>query len=378
MASGTLAARQADGGRGRARRSSVALIRRRIAIVPAALIVAAGAGCGAGQPATNTLPYDRAISYTRTRPPFNPARTIDVGSASQLKSAITNLRPGDLVKATADFTVSDSSTDALVIKNRLSAPAVIDLTGHTVKFVYLGDKNLSAVWLDNPKNVRIYGGDLSTSDTGGGCLTNYGGQYVTWWYFTAHDCGGTGASFLGGQAPTVHDDFNGTIWNVGQNLAWDPHLEKGTGLHCVNLDDNNIYPFQHNRFAFYCHDISSGAAIQYGAANSGGPKPVENTIYLLAANLTEVAKTQTGGNGIQFWGVDGQSADVKFIQVDDAQGYALWDGGMNSGTSLRVTVVDGRASNTNRNPRYAGQNPWSNRLGEAYRNVQPAPKHDRP
>jgi hypothetical protein len=147
----------------------------------------------------------------------------------------------------------------------------------------------------------------------------------------------------------------------------------------VNLDDNNVYPFQHNRFAFYCHDISSGAAIEYGAANSGGPKPVENTIYLLAANLTEVAKTQTGGNGIQFWGVDGQSADIEFIQVDDAQGYALWDGGMNSGTSLRgVTVVHGRASNTNQNPRYAGQNPWSNRLGEVYRNVQPAPERDRP
>ncbi len=109
---------------------------------------------------------------------------------------------------------------------------------------------------------------------------------------------------MGGQAPTEHVDFNGTIWKVGQNLAWDPHIEKGTGLHCVNLDDNNIYPFQHNRFAFYCHDISSGAAIEYGAAHRADPKPVKNTIYLLAVNLTEVAKIQTGGNGIQFWGVE--------------------------------------------------------------------------
>ena len=91
-------------------------------------------------------------------------------SASQLRYAITSLRPGDLVRATADFTVSNSSSDALVIKNRLSAPAVIDLTGHTVKFVYSGGKNYNAVWLDNPENVRIYGGDLSTSDTGGDCL----------------------------------------------------------------------------------------------------------------------------------------------------------------------------------------------------------------
>ena len=78
------------------------------------------------------------------------------------------------------------------------------------------------------------------------------------------------------------------------------------------------------------HDISSGAAIEYGAAHRATPKPVRNTIYLLAVNLTEVAKTQTGGNGIQFWGVDGQAAEIEFIQVDNAKGYALWDGGMNS------------------------------------------------
>jgi hypothetical protein len=106
---------------------------------------------------------------------------------------------------------------------------------------------------------------------------------------------------------------------------------------------------------------------------------VRNTLYLLAVNLTEVAKIQTGGNGIQFWGVDGQGAEIKFIQVDNAVGYALWDGGMNSGTSLRgVTVAEGRASNTNQNPRYAGQNPWSDRLGEVYQSVRPAPEHHSP
>ena len=357
----------------------MAVTRRRIAAPLAVLAVALGTFYGIDQALqTTTSAYDRAISYTKTRAPFTPRRTIDVRSASQLRSAISGLRAGDLVRATADFTVSNSSSDALIIKNRLSAPAVIDLTRHTVRFVYSGHKNDNAVWLDNPENVRIYGGELSTSGTGGDCLRNYGGQHVTWWYFTAHDCGGTGAAFLGGQAPTEHDDFNGTIWKVGQNLAWDPHTEKGTGLHCVNLDDNNIYPFQHNRFAFYCHDISSGAAIEYGAAWRADPKPVRNTIYLLAVNLTEVAKIQTGGNGIQFWGVNDQSAEVKFIQVDNAMGYALWDGGMNSGTSLRgVTVVDGRASNTNQNPRYAGQNPWSSRLGEVYESVRPAPKRIR-
>lgn len=352
------------------------LTSRRIAIVLAGLLAASAVGYAIhGALTTTESTYERAISYTKTRAPFTPRRTVDVASASQLKSALSGLRPGDLVRATADFTVSNSSSDALVIENRLSTPAVVDLTGHTVRIVYSGDENHNAVVLRNPQNIRIYGGDLTTSDTGGDCLRTYGAQHVTWWYFAAHDCGGTGASFFGGQAPTEHDDFNGTIWNIGQNLAWDPHDEKGTGLHCANLDDNNVYPFQDNRFALYCHDISSGAAIQYGAENSANPKPVRNTIYLLAVNLTKVARSQTAGNGIQFWGVDGQSAEVRFVQVRDAQGYALWDGGMNAGTSLRgVTVVRGRASNTNQNPRYAGQNPWSDRLGETYRAVTPAPE----
>jgi hypothetical protein len=353
--------------------------RTRIAIALAALLAASGVSYGIYRVLSESAsPYEQAISYTKTRAPFVPLRTIDVSSASQLKSALTDLRPGDLVRATADFTVSNSSSDALVIRNRLSAPAVIDLTGHTVKFVYSGDKNRNAVVLHNPKNIRVYGGDLTTSDTGGDCLRSYGAQHVTWWYFTAHDCGGTGAAIFGGQAPTEYNDFNGTIWKIGQNLARDPHTEKGTGLHCANLDDNNIYPFQHNRFALFCHDISSGAAIQYGAAHRADPKPVRNTIYLLAVNLTELAKHQTGGNGIQFWGVNGQSARIKFIQVQNAEGYALWDGGMSPGASLRdVTVVDGRASNTNQNPRYAGQNPWSDRLGEVYQTVMPAPEGGR-
>ena len=90
--------------------------------------------------------------------------------------------------------------------------------------------------------------------------------------------------------------------------------------------------------------------------------------------MTDVAKIQTGGNGIQFWGVNGQSAEIRFIEVDNAEGYALFDGGMNQGTSLSgVRVEHGRASNTNQNPRYAGQNPWSDRLGEVYQAVVPTP-----
>ncbi len=310
--------------------------------------------------------YAGAISYTQLRPAFTPARTIGVSNASQLLAAIADLRAGDLVKATAPFTVSGET----VIKNRLSSPAELDLNG--VTFVYDGGANNPAVWLNNAQHLYIYGGDLSTADTGGSCLLSYGGQYVTWWGFTAHDCGGNGFSGFTVTGAAQHDDFQGEIWKVGQNLAWDPHAEKGSGLHCANLDDSGVYPFQDNRFAFYCHDIPVGAAIEYGDSNPSYP-PVRNTIYLKAVNLTFTSKIQTGGNGIQFWGVDGQSADIRYLEVANAQGYSLFAGGMNSGTTLSgVTVERGTATNTNLNPRYASQNPWDTAHGVIYKAVQPA------
>ena len=310
--------------------------------------------------------YASEIAYTQNRPAFTPTRTVNVATASQFSSALSNLAAGDLVKATAAFTVTGETT----ISKRLTARAVIDLSGYAVKFVYSAGSNLPAVYLNDPSNITIYGGDVSTSDTGGSCIKSYGMQNVVWWGFTAHDCGGTGFSFFSVTDVSSNNDFQGEIWKVGQNLAWDPHSEKGTGLHCVNMDDDGAYAFHDNRLAVYCHDIPTGAAIEYGSA---GVAPVNNTIILKAVNLTDVAQTQTGGNALEFWGVAGQGADVKYLEVSNAQGYGVEDGGMNGHSLAGVTVDYGRASNTNLNPRYAGDNPWQTDDHVVYQDVQPTP-----
>ena len=62
--------------------------------------------------------------------------------------------------------------------------------------------------------------------------------------------------------------------------------------------------------------------------------------------------------------------------MGNAEGYAVWGGGVYPGQTLSGVTVDyGLASNTNRNPRYAGQSPWDSRHGggPAYGKVQPAP-----
>ena len=318
--------------------------------------------------------YRQAIGYTRQRPAFSPKRTIEVRNSTQLRTAVSNLRPGDLVKAAARFTVSSSSSAALVIDNRLSAPAELDLTG--IRFVYTGSRQVDGVWLNNASNLYIFGGDISTSDTGGVCLRVYGSQHVLWWGFTAHDCGATGfqAQAIGG--PVDHDDFQGTIWKVGQHLAWDPHAEKGTGLHAANLwDANQTNAFTNNRFAFYAHDIPVGACVEFG--NSKGVA-TGNVLYLKCVNETDVAQTQTGGNALQLWGnIDNTvkaTLKVKYLEGDNLQGFAYRDAGLSSGVDgSGIEIEYGRASNTNQNPRYAGQNPWQHQFHEVYYDAQPAP-----
>ena len=336
--------------------------------------VAGRGGSGRTNPPSggpNAQSYEQATSYTRTRPSFTPTRTVEVSNASQLRSAISGLQAGDLIKATAAFTVQGET----VIKNRLSAPAELDLSG--VRFVYGGGNNLPAVWVDNAQNLYIYGGDLSTADTGGTCLLDYASQHVLWWGFTAHDCGGGGVGIMAVKGPVSNDDFQGTIWKVGQNRNWDPHTEKGSGLHAALLDDSgSSYAFVQNRFAFYAHDIPTGACVEAG--NSVKPSAANgNVLYLKCVNETYVSTIQTGGNGLQLWGdLSNLGLDVKYLEVENAQGRALDTNGMYAGTGLgRVTVEYGRASNTNRNARLNEPKrrlPWDWRGGVVYKAVRPA------
>jgi hypothetical protein len=322
------------------------------------------AGMRSGPLSNGGRSYEKAISYTRNRPSFTAKRTINVSNASALLAAISNLEPGDLVRATRSFTVSGIT----VIKNRLSSPAELDLSG--VHFVFVGGSDHPAVELNNAANLFIYGGDVSTVGTGGTCLTDHGSQHVVWWGFYLHDCGGSGFAAFTSGAPVSYDDFQGEITRVGQTLAWDPHAEKGTGVHAAILwDSKYTYPFTNNRFAFYAHDIPTGACVSLGnnlSAAAGG-----NVLYEKCVNETEVALRQGGGNGLQLWGYTGNlGLDVKYLEVANAEGYALWGGGVYSGQNLDGVTVDyGHAAHTNLNPRYAGQNPWDRGHGVSYKRV---------
>jgi hypothetical protein len=317
--------------------------------------------------------YDQAIAYTQVRPPFTALREVDVGDATGFKNALANLQPGDLVKATAPFTVSGET----IIGAKLSSPAVIDLTAG-VTFDNNTTSNVPALYLNDPSNLRIYGGTFTTDDTGGFCVVAHGAQHVLMWGFVAHDCGNSGVYLTTIGAAFTDNDFQGEVYKAGENLNWDPHAEKGTGLHGVLLWDagTDTHDFARNRFAFYAHDQPSGAGISYGtptaAANMGG-----NIIYEKAVNVTDVALVQVGGNALQFWGAaGGYGVDVKYLEATNTKGRAL-DANGESGTELAgVTVEYGIASNTNQNTLMnepiSPSVVWDPRGGAVYQNVAPA------
>ena len=336
-----------------------------------------------GSTTTTAAPtYDSAISYTQTRPAFTPTREIDVTTASALKTAITNLQPGDLVKATAAFTVSSSSSSALTISNRLASPAVIDLTG--VSIAYTGTSNYAGVYLANPSNLRIYGGDVTTG-TGGTCILAHGSQHILWWGFNAHNCGNSGVSLLtatdGG--PVQYDDLQGEISHPGQNLAWDPHSEKGTGEHCAGemADGSTNFAFTNNRLAFYCHDDPVGEAFAFGSPTSPAPDlgagtaGETNTLYLKAVNLNCTATSQTCGNAVTLWGhTNLLGLDIRYLEVDNAYGYGIIDQAVSSGNTLNGVTVDyARATNSATAAYPKGLPFWGGALGQTYGDVQPPP-----
>jgi hypothetical protein len=317
--------------------------------------------------------YEAAISYTQTRLAFTPTRTINVSNGTELKTAISNLQPGDLVKASAPFTYTgtSSSSSAIVIAKQLSSPAVIDLTG--IAIVYAGGGYAAAVYIRNASNIRLYGGDVSTNGTGG-CIDDVGSQNVLWWGFNVHDCGGSGVGMVPGLAVIDHTDFQGSITGIGENLAQDPHAEKGTGVHGAILWDanNSTYGFTNNRIAFDVQNIKYGACIELGSdytVPAGG-----NTMYARCVGNPCQATSQTCGNGIELWGYTSTlGLDVKYLQVDNYAGYAI-ETALRSGQNLDgVKVEYGRASNDMTAPYPAGRPLWDHSHGIIYQNVLPAP-----
>jgi hypothetical protein len=306
---------------------------------------------------------------------FTAVRTINVTTQSAFMTAWNAIQPGDLINVSG---VTFTGEITLANKN-LTNWAEIHFDAST-KFVGVSSvQNLPAVWINNDSYIRFYGGDISDSASGGqagpGILV-YDSSYITWWGFVSHDVGRDGLDIFSVNKPNSSLDFKGEVYHWGLNLAWDPHAEKGTGLHGANLGDSN-YGMQDSRVALYAHDGAAGAGIE-----AGGSKSTDffknNTIYVWCQNLTMVALSQTGGNCVQYWGENVTGNVIKYLEAENLQGRPYETGGMYSGQSLSSDTIEyGRASNTNLNKNINDSIPqsvlWDYQFGTVFIDVSPIP-----
>jgi hypothetical protein len=327
--------------------------------------------------ATTTSPSSTTFASETSypAPAFTALRTIDVSSQSAFMTAWGNIQPGDQINVHGvTFTGQINLTGKI-----LSGWAQISFDSATHFVGVSSAVNSPIVYLQDDSHIRFYGGDLTESASGGqagfGLLIHGGVTSVSWWGFVVHNVGNTALAVFPAESPSSNLDLKGEVYDWGHNLAFDPHAEKGTGEHGVNLSDA-AYPLKDSRVAVYAHDGATGSGMELGSSASS----TGNTIYLWCQNLTKVATVQVAGNCLQIWGSNTLSNDVKYLEAENLQGRPFDANGLSSGQSLSTDTIEyGRASNTNLNPSLASTESipagtrWDPRGGAVLGNVSPLP-----
>lgn len=309
-------------------------------------------------PPTTTPTWEIVTAYARQRVPFMPTRTVTVASAAQLTSAIGNLRAGDLVKASAPFTVAEE----FKITAAPPAQAMLDLTGVTFTG-YSVNSQLPAVWLVGNVNLVVLL-DQVTNPLGGAGVLSYGASNCIVRVNRIYNTGADAIGLLPAQGNIDSCDFyvaDASQW--GQNLANDPHSEKGTGLHGAQVSDA-AGAVTNTRLAIYGHDGPTGACVQYG---SSGGSTTGNRLLIKAERMTKASTSQKAGNALNLWGHDPISGAVEYLEATDCQGYAVSVDNEYHADFSKVTVKYGRATNCNLNPKWPAP-AWQ--TGPTYQDVR--------
>jgi hypothetical protein len=279
-----------------------------------------------------------------TAPAFTPNRV--ASTVSEFSTVMGSLKAGDVVEV-KPMTLSGE----IVFGQKLSAPAEIHFDAG-VKFTgTAAGTQLPAVWIHG-SNLQLYGGDVSGMGNdcvrvGAGSSDTSGPTNIRWWGATIHDCGGNGFSAQGSTYPNSGLDIAAEIWKAGQNLALDPHVEKGTGLHGVYLGGGTA-PTS-GRFMFYVHDQPTGAALQAGANLQNAD------IWLRADRITfKSTSVAGGGNALQLWGGNDKNITVHDLEADTLAGRVVETDSLTAGTGNVVDYAHG--SNVAVSPAYQSSN----------------------
>jgi hypothetical protein len=200
---------------------------------------------------------------------------------------------------------------------------------------------------------------------------------------SVHDCGGTGIGYLPAPITPSGDIQNfflrADVHHVCQHLAYDPHTEKGPGIHCCITSDAYGGVMHHGLIALTGHDCGAnnttggGSVLELGIDYSHKQFQAHDIdIYFTAERMLFKAKSMTAGNGFNAWGAIGPNVVVKACAVDNIMGHAICTDGSAATSKAGTSVLAGMATNYCQNPfeKAKGASPWMKGGGISY----PTPK----
>ena len=183
-----------------------------------------------------------------------------------------------------------------------------------------------AVYLNGVGGWRIWGGEIVNPKGGGGILLASTRGPFTWTGFIVQDTADQCVAVY-----PINGDIHATLKGVAGSdmpyLAYDPHLEKGTGIHAWNIADAT-HGIVSGEYACDVLDQATGAAVELRT-----DKTADLTLYvrahtvglpLVGTSWKGYAQHQTAGNALQLWG--GALAgplDVKYLEGNTLQGRML-------------------------------------------------------
>lgn len=275
-----------------------------------------------------------------------PALTnaITVSSASAFVTAIANAKAGQTINVLGNVLIPGEFTGF----NRI-------ITGGTVNVVFqpgagftgMAGSRLPAVWLKNAGGWRIWGGTITNPD-GNGILVYAMPGPVVWTGFTVSNTGDTCVAVypVGGDISNL--TLKGVAGTATPNLSFDPHVEKGTGIHAWNIADAGTGLVKNSTFAADVLNQATGSGVEWDEGQTGAG----NVLYARARNLgfalpgttwLGYAQQQTAGNVVQLWGSSppaGGAVDVKYAEGNAIQGRMLETDGAYAGASYASSSLD--------------------------------------
>jgi hypothetical protein len=285
--------------------------------------------------------FGSETAYLDTPPP-QPRDAVRVASAAAFERAVENARAGETILVSGNVRIAGKFTGF----NRVIEGGTVDVVlGPGVRFVGGGKEEHPAVWVRDSGGWRIWGGTI-TNPVGGGLLFYSLPGPFTWTGFRVRDTADScvGVLPVGGNIERLV--LAGTTGTARPNLAFDPHSEKGTGIHAWNIADAKEGVVAQSTFAADVVDEAVGAAVQIDTGRIGG----EVTVYARARHLgfavpgtswTGIARSQVAGNVIQLWGGTPKGTlDLRYVEGADIKGRLVDTHGVYEGANLSRVRVD--------------------------------------